>query len=142
MSQGAKHEPGEHVVQQDDQAWCYRSRLESHAHFFTMQEVGGEANCETHIQRLQLDPSGRWARYALVPHTGRRHQLRAHMSALGLPLRHDPYYPQVSRKAEDTDDWQRPLQLLARQLGFVDPITGEPRLFDSRYRLDWPPTAP
>ncbi len=121
-------------------AWCYRSRLESHAHFFTMHEVAGEANCETHLQCLARDASG-WARYALVPHTGRRHQLRAHLSALGLPLRHDPYYPQVSRGAQDADDWQHPLQLLARQLGFVDPITGEARLFESRLQLNWPPAA-
>ena len=91
-------------------------------------------------QCLACDASG-WARYALVPHTGRRHQLRAHLSALGLPLRHDPYYPQVSRGAQDADDWQHPLQLLARQLGFVDPITGETRLFESRLQLDWPPAA-
>ena len=121
-------------------AWCYRSRLESHAHFFTMHEVAGEANCETHLQCLARDASG-WARYALVPHTGRRHQLRAHLSALGLPLRHDPYYPQVSRGAQDADDWQHPLQLLARELGFVDPITGDTRRFESRLHLDWPPTA-
>jgi tRNA pseudouridine32 synthase/23S rRNA pseudouridine746 synthase len=117
-------------------AWCYRSRLEPHAHFFTMHEVAGEANCETHLQCLARD--GHWARYALVPHTGRRHQLRAHLSALGLPLRHDPYYPQVSRGAHDADDWQRPLQLLARQLGFTDPVTGEARRFDSQLQLAWP----
>ena len=35
----------------------------------------------------------------------------------------------------DTDDLERPLQLLARSLAFTDPISGEPRRFESRRQL-------
>ncbi|ARU05888.1 hypothetical protein CCO03_15480 [Comamonas serinivorans] len=118
-------------------AWCYRSRLVQDPHFFTMHEAAGEANCETHLQLLARH--GPWGRYALVPHTGRRHQLRAHLNALGLPIRHDPYYPRVSRRADDPDDVQHPLQLLAQALGFHDPVTGEDRHFTSGQSLTWPP---
>lgn len=118
-------------------AWRYRSRLVQHTHFFTMHEAEGEPNSETHLQLLARH--GPWARYALVPHTGRRHQLRAHLSALGLPIRHDPYYPEVSRRDGDADDWQRPLQLLARTLAFTDPVTGQARRFESEQSLAWPP---
>lgn len=120
-------------------AWRYRSRLVQHTHFFTMHEAAGEPNSETHVQLLARH--GAWARYALAPHTGRRHQLRAHLAALGLPIRHDPYYPAVSRGAQDADDWQRPLQLLARELAFDDPVTGQARRFESAQVLPWPPEA-
>jgi tRNA pseudouridine32 synthase / 23S rRNA pseudouridine746 synthase len=56
-----------------------------------------------------------------------------HMAALSLPLRNDALYPVVNDAAEG--DYSRPLQLLARSLTFVDPITGEQRVFESTQRL-------
>jgi tRNA pseudouridine32 synthase/23S rRNA pseudouridine746 synthase len=35
------------------------------------------------------------------------------------------------------EDHSRPLQLLARSLAFVDPVSGEPRQFESQRRLSW-----
>ena len=75
-------------------------------------------------------------RVRLTPHTGRSHQLRVHMAALGLPLRNDPFYPEVNDPPEG--DYSRPLQLLARSLRFTDPLTGLERHFESRLRLQWP----
>ena len=72
-------------------------------------------------------------RVQLQPVTGRTHQLRVHMAALGLPLRNDPFYPVVNDAAEG--DYSRPLQLLARSLAFVDPLTDEQRMFESPQRL-------
>ena len=109
----------------------HTSRLEESPQFFRMQEVPGEPNSHTHMQVLEV--AGDWARYRLSPITGKRHQLRVHMAALGLPLRNDPFYPVVNDPPEG--DYSRPLQLLARSLAFVDPVTGESRVFESRQAL-------
>ena len=120
--------------------WCadvafpreHVSRLEESPQFFRMQEVPGEPNSHTHMQVLEV--AGGWARYRLSPITGKRHQLRVHMAALGLPLRNDPFYPVVNDPPEG--DYSRPLQLLARSLAFVDPVTGAQRVFESQQSLN------
>ena len=109
----------------------HRSRLEESPQFFRMHEVPGDPNSHTRMQVLQV--AGDWALYRLSPITGKRHQLRVHMAALGLPLRNDPFYPVVNDPPEG--DYSRPLQLLARSLEFVDPLTTEPRVFESQQRL-------
>lgn len=111
----------------------HMSRLEESPQFFRMQEVPGEPNSHTQMQMLEVARSGAWARYRLMPITGKRHQLRVHMAALGLPLRNDPFYPVVNDPPEG--DYSRPLQLLARSLEFVDPVLGVPRMFESMQRL-------
>ena len=101
--------------------------------FFTMQEVAGEPNSETRIELIER--RGNLAKYRLAPHSGRKHQLRAHMAALGIPVLNDPWYPAVIENKGD--DFSKPLQLLARQIEFVDPLSGELRQFRSRLTLDW-----
>ena len=113
----------------------HASRLEEGPEFFRMQEVAGEANSLSRIEVLEV--SAPWALYRLAPVSGKRHQLRVHMAALGLPLRHDAFYPEVNDPAEG--DYSRPLQLLARALSFRDPLSGQQRHFESRQRLAWPP---
>ena len=108
-----------------------RTRLVRGEPFFRMQEVAGEPNTETRID--VIDRVGPLWRYALAPITGRKHQLRVHMAALGAPILNDPTYPVITRGADD--DYTRPLQLLARALRFIDPITGIGRVFDSRLSL-------
>jgi tRNA pseudouridine32 synthase/23S rRNA pseudouridine746 synthase len=81
------------------------------------------------------------AKYLLKPVTGQRHQLRVHMNALGLPLLNDQFYPEVKRKADEEDELQAPLQLLAKIISFKDPITGVNRNFSSKLTLQslhWP----
>ncbi|WP_338845374.1 pseudouridine synthase [Massilia sp. W12] len=112
----------------------YASRIETGERFFTMREVAGEANALTRISVLAQD--GPWALYRLQPHTGRTHQLRVQMAALGAPLLHDALYPQVL--PENSDDFSKPLQLLAQQLRFRDPLTDQPHHFVSTLRLRWP----
>ena len=74
-----------------------------------------------------------YARYQLQPTTGHRHQLRVHMAGLGLPLVGDGIYPQLT--AEGVLDHQRPLQLLAKVIEFIDPLSGQPRVFHSTLSL-------
>jgi tRNA pseudouridine32 synthase/23S rRNA pseudouridine746 synthase len=109
----------------------HRSRLAPGEPFFRMREVDGEPDSETRIDVLERGRAA-W-RYALEPVTGRKHQLRVHMAALGAPLIGDPFYP--SLREQGPDDFARPLQLLARTLVFEDPVDGRPRRFDSALRL-------
>lgn len=107
------------------------TRLQPGEPFFRMREVPGTPNTETRIDVLARDAGG-W-RYALQPHTGRKHQLRVHMAALGAGILNDRYYPQLHEQA--ADDYARPLKLLARSLAFVDPLSGKPREFRSTREL-------
>ena len=107
------------------------SRIGDAAHFMQQAEVPGEVNAITDIAPLEV--AGAWARYVLHPLTGQRHQLRVHMHALGLPLLHDGIYPMLT--PEGANDYNRPLQLLARSLAFTDPLTGAPRQFESQRTL-------
>ncbi|MDB5888092.1 MAG: Pseudouridine synthase [Rhodocyclales bacterium] len=110
----------------------YRSRIEENAaHFMQMREVDGEANAETHVELLEVQ--GDLARYGLSPLTGRKHQLRAHCAALGIPILNDLIYPKLF--AEDSDDHARPLQLLAKSIAFRDPVTHAARSFSSTRAL-------
>ncbi|MEU4795638.1 RluA family pseudouridine synthase [Streptomyces sp. NPDC023327] len=87
-----------------------------------------EPNSESHVELVEV--RGDLGRYRLTPRTGRTHQLRVHMNALGLPILGDPLYPVVTGPAAP-DDFRRPLQLLARVLEFTDPVTGHPHRFVS-----------
>jgi tRNA pseudouridine32 synthase/23S rRNA pseudouridine746 synthase len=108
-----------------------RSRIVKERGIITAQEFPGEPNAETRVELIDhVDGRGR---YRLVPETGRTHQLRLHMSGLGVPILGDDFYPVLTETP--LDDFSRPLQLLAKVLEFTDPITGEPRRFESRLEL-------
>ncbi|ERO64707.1 pseudouridine synthase [Pseudomonas piscis] len=111
----------------------HKSRLVDGEPFFRMQEVPGVSNTETLVE--VREKHGDLWRYGLYPVTGKKHQLRVHMSALGAAICNDPFYPQVLKDAED--DPAKPLKLLAQGLRFIDPLTGQEREFESGIRLDW-----
>ncbi len=108
-----------------------RSRIGSAPHFMQQTELDGAPNSRTEIAPLEVH--GHWARYALRPHTGHRHQLRVHMAALGLPIAGDGIYPVLTPEA--APDYARPLQLLARTIAFTDPISGQAQRFESQQTL-------
>ena len=135
----------------------HKSRVVEDAQFFKMREVAtsnadtsDSFNSETWIdcvERLSTGRTGMYlenkaapalAKYILKPVTGQRHQLRVHMNALGLPLMGDQFYPVVKRAANEVDDFNSPLQLLAKTLSFKDPLTGDARIFESRQQLVLP----
>lgn len=109
-----------------------RSRIVKERGVIAAQEVAGEPNSESRVELIEHREG--LGRYRLVPLTGRTHQLRLHMSSLGLPLLGDPVYPVVLPEPAP-DDFRNPLQLLSRQLEFTDPVSGEPRCFRSRRTL-------
>ncbi len=110
-----------------------KTRIVEGIPFFRQREVAGEPNSETLITVMHVN--GNQARYALSPVTGKKHQLRVHMNALGLPILNDRMYPPVADTPDD--DFSSPLQLLAESIAFADPITGELRRFESKFRLDF-----
>ena len=107
------------------------SRIVESEGFMTQTEVEGTPNALTHIQVLEV--KGNLARYQLKPVTGKRHQLRVHMNALGLPILGDGIYPVLT--PEGQIDYENPLQLLAKSIEWLDPITQEVRRFDSQREL-------
>lgn len=102
------------------------SRLERGEPFFCMRECDGTPNSLTRIDVLERG-DGLW-RYALQPVTGRKHQLRVHMAALGAAIEGDPLYPE---RVDDRYQVEGALRLLARSLVFADPLSGLGRSFNS-----------
>ncbi|WP_407318938.1 pseudouridine synthase [Isoptericola halotolerans] len=114
-----------------------RSRIVKRRGVVRAEEVPGEPNAESRIDLVERDPARGLGLYRLEPRTGKTHQLRLHMASLGLPILHDPFWPEL--RADAPDDPARPLQLLARSLVFDDPLTGERRELVSRRSLSaWP----
>ena len=111
-----------------------KSRIVQDEPFFRQRESEGLPNSETHID--VIEKIGDLARYALSPVTGKKHQLRVHMNAWGLPILNDRMYPPVAHTPED--NYATPLQLLAKSIAFVDPVTGKARQFHSQRALAWP----
>ena len=102
--------------------------------FFRMQEIPGIPNSETGIEIIER--LGALSRYRLLPVTGKKHQLRVHMAALGAAIINDAFYPTaLPCKA---DDMSQPLQLLAKAIRFKDPQTGQERHFESQLQLAAP----
>jgi tRNA pseudouridine32 synthase/23S rRNA pseudouridine746 synthase len=122
-----------------------RNRMTKSRSYLLAEVIEGEPNAETRIERLETFDGGtspgatgtagvsRLARYRLEPHTGKTHQLRVHMASLGLGIVNDAFYPDLLDKAPD--DYARPLQLLARGIRFVDPVSGKPVEYRSALEL-------
>ncbi len=129
-----------------------RSRIVKERGVLTAREVPGEPNAVSRVELVEhraeprvehrTDGAGSLAistlaRYRLLPGTGQTHQLRVHMTALGVPILGDPLYPEVTGPVP-AGDFRRPLQLLARGLEFTDPVTGvEHRFRSSRVLAAW-----
>ncbi|WP_255771525.1 RluA family pseudouridine synthase [Pseudarthrobacter sulfonivorans] len=137
-----------------------RNRMTKSRSYLLAEVIDGEPNAETRIERLETFDGGtpadapgagaglaagltpaaagsekprRLARYRLEPHSGKTHQLRVHMASLGLGIVNDAFYPDLLDKAPD--DYTKPLQLLARGIRLVDPISKQPVEYRSNLEL-------
>jgi tRNA pseudouridine32 synthase/23S rRNA pseudouridine746 synthase len=112
-----------------------RNRMTKSRSYLLAEVIDGEPNAETRIERLRTFAGGpgRRALYRLEPHSGKTHQLRVHMASLGLGIVNDAFYPELLDKAPD--DYSRPLQLLARGIRFIDPVSGRPVEYRSGLEL-------
>lgn len=123
--------PAPSGVEGQDFPLTRRSRVVRGEPFFRMKEVAGEPNSETTIDILRHSDSA--TLYQLIPVTGRKHQLRVHLSALGIAIINDTLYPQMN--LPDEDDFSKPLKLLAKSISFQDPLSCQERYFESTGKL-------
>ncbi len=122
----------------------YRNRIDKlRGNVCVQVDPDAEPNSETLIELIGTGESGGTdagtpvIHTLLHPHTGRMHQLRVHLAALGLGIMNDGFYPVLL--PEVPDDFSRPLQLLARELRFADPLSGADRVFRTRRTLQEAP---
>jgi len=122
----------------------YRNRIDKlRGNVCVQVDAEAEPNSETLIELIGTgDSRGTDAGTPVIhtllhPHTGRMHQLRVHLAALGLGIMNDGFYPVLL--PEVADDFTRPLQLLARELRFRDPLSGDERIFRTRRTLQEAP---
>lgn len=116
----------------------YRTHIDKHRGELRVRvDDEREPNSETLIELIRADD--RVVHTLLRPHSGKMHQLRVHLSALGAGILNDPFYPEL--RPEAPDDFARPMQLLARELSFTDPLSGEDRVFTTRRRLQDAPAG-
>jgi len=115
------------------QEWLVENRIVEGSPRFRMTVVPGGINARSQIRCI--DTKSDKGLFHLHPLTGKTHQLRLHMSGIGMPLLNERYYPEL--KPQTPDDLDQPLQLLAKELEFIDPVTSEPRLFRSPQELTW-----
>lgn len=122
-----------HLPQRSE--WVVENRIVRGKPFFLMKTEHGIPNTRTHVYLVKSKKNKVF--FNLKPMTGKKHQLRIHLSALGYGILNDRYYPKL--QAEAKPDFENPLQLLSRKLAFKDPISGKKREFKSPRRLseDW-----
>lgn len=105
--------------------WVVKNRISKSDQHFCMRVTEGEANSHSVIRCVQQ--AHEQALFALNPVTGKTHQLRLHMLTLGWPILNDRYYPKL--QAQSADNYAAPLQLLAKSLSFIDPVSALHRHF-------------
>lgn len=111
-----------------------RLHLERGEPFYVMR-VNVDKPANTHTAIRVLDTQDGLSKYELTPTTGKLHQLRVHLNHLGVPILNDPFYPTVNHRPKG--DFDLPLQLLAKELCFIDPVTGDEYHFESSLSLMW-----
>ncbi|WP_054114207.1 pseudouridine synthase [Marinagarivorans algicola] len=115
------------------QQWEIKNHIAQASPKFRMGITEGPANSHSIIRCLQQCTKTQKALFELSPITGKTHQLRLHMQTLGWPILNDKYYPKL--QPQSADNYATPLQLLAKSLKFIDPVTEQPRHFWCEHSL-------
>ncbi|GAK61015.1 hypothetical protein U27_00913 [Candidatus Vecturithrix granuli] len=113
--------------------WLLKSRIVRGDPWFRVRHEDGTVNAITRV--TLLDRTESHAYFRLEPFTGKQHQLRLQLTLLGCQILYDRYYPVLQPK--QPDDYNHPLQLLAKELDFLDPLTQQFMQFRTTRSLNW-----
>jgi tRNA pseudouridine32 synthase/23S rRNA pseudouridine746 synthase len=114
--------------------WLIKNCIVQGAPWFRVKDADGPVNAISKITLIKR--KGALGRFRLEPLTGKQHQLRLHLSLIKSQILNDRYYPDLQPK--QPDDFTKPLQLLAQELCFLDPISREMHEFRSPRMLEFP----
>ena len=95
---------------------------------FTINTPINEKPAISHIRLLQYSPKRNCSLVSIEIETGRKHQIRKHLSEAGFPILGDRLY-------SEQQDFETDLQLTAVSLCFTCPITNKPRHYDLDSKL-------
>ena len=115
----------------NERIWTVENRLVDAEVWFRSKVVPGAVNARSRIELVSF--GNKRAQFRLYPSSGKKHQLRVHMSGLRFTIMNDRYYPELLPKQED--DLENPLQLVARRVRFTDPVSGQEMEFESERKL-------
>ncbi len=118
---------------EDGQEWTVANRLGPGDPWFRMKIVADSSPMNAITQISLKRVRGGLGLFELRPQTGKKHQLRIHLMSIGFPILNDCFYPEL--QFPKTQDYSRPLQLLAAQIRLQDPITGAELMFESKREL-------
>ncbi len=111
--------------------WLIENRIEESEDWPLMKNSDGPINARTVIRKI--DEKDDLIKFRIEPLTGKGHQIRLHLQIIGSCIINDRYHPNLL--PEMPDNFKNPLQLIARKLEFIDPISGERFMFRSSRKL-------
>ncbi len=111
--------------------WLIENRIVESEQWPGMINSSGPVNAKTLIEKT--DQRGDLVKFRIEPFTGKGHQIRLHLQLIGSGILNDRYHPELQPR--QYDNFQNPLQLVARELEFDDPITGSRFKFTSARKL-------
>lgn len=127
------HAIGDLPADRTNREWLVESRIEQSQPWFIYKNVEGKVNAKSHIKLIDEHEDKGF--FEMKPVTGKSHQLRLHMLLIGSRIVNDWLYPVLENERKASFD--RPLQLLAKELSFLDPVSGKEMFFSSRKKLNW-----
>lgn len=121
----------EYSTASSEREWRVENRIIEGQPGFRRTVTPGEVNARSTIHLLEI--KGARAKFLLQPITGKTHQLRIHMCCIGFQILNDRFYPEL--QPQRPDNYDTPLQLLAKEISFIDPVTGAAMVFQSEREL-------
>ena len=116
---------------QEKRTWAVENRIVKGDPWFRMKIAPGQHNAVSKISLVRSWENR--ALFQLCPVTGKKHQLRLHLSGLGFPILNDRYYPDLL--PEQKRMFAAPLQLLARRIRFKNPLSAKQVTYESERLL-------